>query len=482
MPGALLLATLLATAAPPPSGAAAPSPEALQAAWKPSRVSPPSGSYAPEALVADLERLAARSEGLVRIEEKGVSAEGRPILLLATGSGPEKVLLWSQMHGDEPTATCALVDLLSHLVATRAEPATRQLLSRLTILAIPMLNPDGAARNDRRNAQGIDINRDALRLQSPEGRFLREVRARHRPGAGFNLHNQSPLVGAGEAGLQVALAVLAVSSSESEPDGPALARKKGLAAHMARVAGVFAPGRVARYGTDYTERAFGDSMSRWGTPTVLVETGGWQGPGEEERLVRLNFVVLLSALHALARGEEALDAPSYDALPRNVRGRFVELLLRGATVHGGRGLPPFTADLAFVRPRSFAGDGMRLLGAALADVGDLAHMRGLEEIDAAGIVVAPAPAGGDAGWEKVLSGLAVRGLARDGLLLLDDAALARESAAWAAGRAIVPWTEVDLVLFRRTQKGLSLDGFVRDGAQTPAQSPAAPGQTQGRIR
>lgn len=466
MPAALLLSVLLSASAPVPPAAPAPSPEALQAAWTAARVSPSSGSYGPEGLLADLERLCAQSEGLVRIEERGVSAEGRPILVLAAGSGPEKVLLWSQMHGDEPTATCALVDLLSHLVATRAEPPTRELLSRLTLLAIPMLNPDGTARNDRRNAQGLDVNRDALRLQTPEGRFLKEVRDRHQPTTGFNLHNQSPLVGAGEEGPQVALAVLAVSSSQNEGDGPALARKKGLAAHVARVAGVLAPGRVARYGTDYTERAFGDSMSRWGTPTVLVETGGWQGPDEAERLVRLNFVVLLSALHALARGEETLDAPAYDLLPKNARGRFVELLLRRGSVHGGRGLPPFTADLAFVRPRSFAGDGARLQATTLADVGDLAHLCGLEEIDAEGLLVAPAPAGGAAAWEKALAGLRARGLTKDGLLLLDDAALARETAAWAAGKAIAPWVEVDLVLLRRTEKGLAVDGFVRDGVRT----------------
>ncbi|HMM33943.1 MAG TPA: M14 family zinc carboxypeptidase, partial [Thermoanaerobaculia bacterium] len=271
MPGALLLAAALAavpSAAPP-----APAPEALHAAWPGVRLSPPSGSYAPEALRADLEALAGSSRGVVRIAEKGRSTEGREIAVVLAGSGPEKVLLWSQMHGDEPTATAALVDLLAFLAENGAEPATAHLLTRLTLVVVPMLNPDGAVRGDRRNAQGIDINRDASRLQSPEGRFLKELRDRYAPSAGFNLHNQSPLVTAGPGGPQVAIAVLAVSASRNEPDGPSLARKRGLAGHLARVASTFVPGRVTRYANDYTERAFGDSMSRWGTPTVLLETG-----------------------------------------------------------------------------------------------------------------------------------------------------------------------------------------------------------------
>jgi len=463
MPAVLLLAVLLSAAVAAPPDVPTPTPEALQAAWAPARVSPPSGSYLPEALTADLQRLVERSEGLVRVEERGASAEGRPLLVLAAGSGPEKVLLWSQMHGDEPTATCALVDLLSYLVATRAEPATRQLLSRLTLLVLPMLNPDGAVRNDRRNAQGIDINRDAAELQTPEGRFLKAVRDRFSPAAGFNLHNQGALVTAGPAGPQSAFSVLAVPGAENEPDGPAVARKKGLGAVMARAVDTFGAGRVARYDMSYTARAFGDSMSRWGTPTVLLETGGWDGPGEAERLVRLNFVALLSALHALARGEETLAAPAYDSLPFNERGRLVDLLLRDATVHGGRGLPPFHGDVAFVRPRAFAGEGQRLVASTVTGVGDLNHLRALEEIDARELLVAPAPPGGAAGWEKSVASLAARGLAKDGLLLLDDGALAREASAWAVGRAIVPWTGIDLVLFRKTEKGLAVDGFVRDG-------------------
>jgi hypothetical protein len=465
MPSVLFLAAALSAIVAAPPVVPAPGPEALSAAWPAARVSPPAGSYAPEALVADLESLVSRSAGLVRVAERGASAEGRPILVLAAGTGPEKILLWSQMHGDEPTATCALVDLLSHLVATRTEPATRQLLSRLTLLVLPMLNPDGAVRNDRRNAQGIDINRDAVELQTPEGRFLKAVRDRYAPAAGFNLHNQGALVTAGPTGPQSALAVLAVPGAEREPDGPAVARKKGLGAVMARAAEPFGPGRVARYDMSYTQRAFGDSMSRWGTPTVLLETGGWDGADEAERLVRLNFVVLLSALHALARGEEAVAAPAYESLPFNTRGRLVDLILRDATVHGGRELPLFHADVAFVRPRAFAGEGQRLAATIVTGVGDLNHLQGLTEVDATGLVVAPAPPGGAPAWERVVSALAGRGLAKEGLLLLDDAALAREAKAWSDGLAIAPWTAVDLVLFRRTEAGLVVEGSVRDGVR-----------------
>ena len=55
------------------------------------------------------------------------------------------------------------------------------ILSTLTLHVVPMLNPDGAERFQRRNAQSIDINRDALRLQTPEGRALKALRDRLQP-------------------------------------------------------------------------------------------------------------------------------------------------------------------------------------------------------------------------------------------------------------------------------------------------------------
>ncbi len=464
----LLLAVALPVRAAAPGPAPAFDPAAVWDAWPGARVSPPSGTYAPEELQAEIARLQDRYPGLLRVEEQGTSAEGRPLVVLGAGDGPDTVLLWSQMHGDETTATCALMDVLSWLGRTREEPVTRRVLSRLTLLVLPMLNPDGAARVERRNAQGIDVNRDAVRLQTPEGRFLKSVRDRYRPMAGFNLHSQNPLVTAGRAGPQAALCVLAVPASADEQDeavNPSLRLKEWLAATVARTAGLWAPGRVSRYDMAYTERAFGDSMSRWGTPTVLVETGGWQGPGEDERLVRLNFIALVAALDALASTpREARDPAGYAAIPLNQRGHLVDLLVREATVVDGRDVPPFLADLAFVRPRRFAGDSPRQGRAEVVDSGDLTHLRGLDEVSARDLVLAPAPPGGLAAWPAVVAKLAGRGLAdRTGALDLDLAGLAREAAGWAGGEALVPGFAGDVLAFRAIGGRLVLRAVVHEG-------------------
>src|SRR5690606_25595235 len=50
-----------------------------------------------------------------RREEVGRSAEGRPLQHVSWGDGEKRVLLWSQMHGDESTASMALADLFRFL-------------------------------------------------------------------------------------------------------------------------------------------------------------------------------------------------------------------------------------------------------------------------------------------------------------------------------------------------------------------------------
>ncbi|MEM7382647.1 MAG: M14 family zinc carboxypeptidase, partial [Bacteroidota bacterium] len=125
------------------------------------------------------------------VKQLGRSIEGRPIFLVSVGQGDTDVFLWSQMHGNEPTATLAIFDILNFLSSKDYKEEIDEILSNTSLHFLPMLNPDGAEIYRRRNALGIDINRDALRLQSPEGQILKRVRDSLEADFGFNLHDQS---------------------------------------------------------------------------------------------------------------------------------------------------------------------------------------------------------------------------------------------------------------------------------------------------
>jgi hypothetical protein len=402
-------------------------------------------------LLRRLTGLAERFPGLLTTLEEGVSSEERRIPLLSAGRGKTKVLLWSQMHGDEPTATSALLDVLAFLGTNRDAPQTKLLLDRLTLLVIPMLNPDGAERTRRVNAQGIDINRDALRLSTPEGRFLKSVRDRYQPAAGYNLHNHAALTTAGPGGDQVAISLLSVPFDEAFTENEGRKLTKRLAVKVRLALEPFAKGKIARYDTDYTARAFGDSMTRWGTPTLLIESGGWNGPDEPGTLVRLNFVALVSTLQALADGSLAsIDAAAYETIPLLKRDSLFDVVVRNAMVLNGNGLPPYLADVGLVKPSRFGGMSGRTR-AGVVEVGDLTEFRGKTEIDATGLVLAPAPPGGPDAWSNALEALKTRGLAdKDGRLLLSPEALSLRVRKWTPeGAFLAPGFSGDLLLFRR---------------------------------
>ena len=127
----------------------------------------------------------------VAISQVGSSIDGRSLNLLSLGTGKTSIFLWSQMHGDESTATQAIFDILRFFTSPTANPTRDLLLKKLNLHFLPMLNPDGAALFTRRNTLGIDINRDALDLASPEGQTLKRVRDSLSANFGFNLHDQS---------------------------------------------------------------------------------------------------------------------------------------------------------------------------------------------------------------------------------------------------------------------------------------------------
>lgn len=318
-------------------------------------------------------------------EEAGRSAEGRPIYAVRYGRGPARVLLWSQMHGNEPTATLALADLLRFLAEAPEHPLARRLGERLTLVAVPMLNPDGAERFQRRNALGIDVNRDARALATPEGRILRELQRSFRPEFGFNLHDQDVRTRVGASDRLAAIALLAPPFDAARSDNEVRTRAKRVAAVVRGAVEPLVPGHVTRYDDGYNPRAFGDGMQRWGTSTVLIESGGWRGDPEKQYLRRVNFVALLAALDAIATGAyAAADPAAYEELPENGR-RVNDVLVLGGTVVLP-GLAPFRADLAVDYE-----DAPARAGGRVVEVGDLAELAARDTLDAAGLFVHPAP-------------------------------------------------------------------------------------------
>jgi Zinc carboxypeptidase len=335
----------------------------------------------------------------VRVTSIGNSIQGRALRALTIGGGPTTVLLWSQMHGDESTATMSLADLVAWFAAGDRDALRDLLTSRLTMVLVPMLNPDGAELFQRENALGVDVNRDARRLSTPEARALKALRDSLQPAFAFNLHDQNARTLGGRDGRQVAIALLAPAADEEKSYGPVRATARLVAARMRAVLEQEIPGRIARYDDAFNPRAFGDLIQQWGSSAVLIESGALPGDPEKQRLRRVNVIALLTALQAIATGGyRAADPQVYESLPVNDRAAVDLLVLGGSIVLPGT--DPMRADLAMNHEDALRGGTLRV-----REVGDLSAVAALDTIDATGLFLHPAPtmlAGeGNARWLRI---------------------------------------------------------------------------------
>lgn len=322
--------------------------------------------------------------GVFRVAEVGRSLQGRELRTLTFGRGPVKVFMWSQMHGDEATATMALADLFAFL--SSSEPhALRDRLSRdLTVTFLPMLNPDGAEIFQRENAAGIDINRDVRRLASPEARTLKAVRDQVVPDFGFNLHDQNARTRVGN-GEQAAIALLPPASDSARSYGPVRTRARLVAAWLARDFGNVIAGRIAKYDDTFNPRAFGDLMQTWGASTVLIESGALPNDPQKQLLRTYNGAAILGVLEAIAsKGYESADPSAYERLPFN-RGGAYDLLVMGATIVMP-GLGTSRSDVAINFDDSVARRGGRI-----REVGDLEEVVALDTLRLDGLFLHPDP-------------------------------------------------------------------------------------------
>ena len=325
------------------------SPRSLWEAWPDVRfVRTPAPCLRHAELLRNMQALAIRYPGDIHLDEIGRSFLNRPIHLLKLGVGDKNILFWSQMHGDEPSATPALLDMADYLLANSDQPISRSILENYTLLMIPMLNPDGAEVYERVNGQGIDINRDALQLATPEGRLLKRIRDEHEPMLGLNLHDQGRMTTVGNTGRLASNSVLAVSGDAENTLTRGRLRSKRACAAIVEAIAPFIRGGLARYDEEWSPLAFGDNITAWGTPVVLIESGGLPVGYEVTDLTRLSFVALLTVLKGLAEDDLAsFDPQIYEDLPENQTDSWSDVVVRGGYVLQPGATEVFRGDLAF---------------------------------------------------------------------------------------------------------------------------------------
>lgn len=326
-----------------------------------------------------------RQDSRFSVVKLGESIEGRDISMVSIGSGKIHVLLWSQMHGNESTATMALLDIFNFFSQGETfENFKAQLLQNLTLHFIPMLNPDGAEKFTRRNANGVDLNRDALRLQNPEAKILKGIRDSLDADWGFNLHDQGRYYAAGPTSHTASISFLAPAYNYEKEVNENRGNAMRLIGIMHEVLQQYIPHKIGRYNDDFEPRAFGDNIQKWGTKTILIESGGLKDDREKQVLRKMNFLILMEAFNAISLSTY-IETPMsiYESIPFNSYNSLHDLILRKVKILNEEN--SYTLDLA-IRRHEVEYDNHRkyYLRSSIQDIGDLSTSKAYAEFDAGG--------------------------------------------------------------------------------------------------
>lgn len=225
----------------------------------------------------------------------GQSVLGKPIYKYEIGTGKTRVLLWSQMHGNESTTTKALFDFLNLLNGN--SDLAKNLLSEFTFCCLPMLNPDGAFLYTRENANGIDLNRDAQNLTQPESKLLRSTFESFKPDFCYNLHDQRTIYGIESETIKPAtVSFLAPAYNENRDINEVRTKAIQVIVAMNNILQEFIPNQVGRFDDSFNINCVGDTFQFLNVPTILIEAGHFQGDYDREFTRKFVFIALVEGL------------------------------------------------------------------------------------------------------------------------------------------------------------------------------------------
>ena len=264
----------------------------------------------------DIENLFSKYTSQFEITQIGTSQENRPIQKLKIGNGAKKVLLWSQMHGNESTGTRALFDLFN-CFNNVSDAVLSKILAECTLVFIPMLNPDGSQAYTRVNANNVDLNRDAVDRVAKESKLLRQILEDFSPQFCFNLHDQRTIFSVEGTKNPATISFLAPSEEITRALTKGRIQTMDVIVSMNKMLQNIIPNFVGRYTDEFYPTATGDNFQKLGYNTILIESGHYPNDYDREVTRKFTFFSILQGIHHIANESTFQNYEPYFEIPNN---------------------------------------------------------------------------------------------------------------------------------------------------------------------
>jgi hypothetical protein len=279
---------------------------------------------------AHIELLLENLSDSFHVEIIGHSVLNNPIYGVKIGRGEKRILMWSQMHGNESTTTKALFDLFNSFSDTNSGLET--ILNGCTLYVIPILNPDGAIAYTRVNADDVDLNRDAQNLTQPESVVLRKTFEAFKPHFCYNLHGQRTIFSAGTTNKVATVSFLSPAQDEACTITPNRKLAMEVIGVMNEALQKLIPNQVGVYDDAFNINCVGDTFQSKNVPTILFEAGHFKDDYAREMTREYIYSSYVTSLSYIANQEvTGINFELYFNIPENDK-CFLDVIIRNASV------------------------------------------------------------------------------------------------------------------------------------------------------
>lgn len=242
-----------------------------------------------EELIQDFKDLVGRHSDVASFQSIGKSFLGNDILLFRFGINPKaKILIDATIHGHEWPSSHTLYFLAQWLLETFQG---RRLLKQLQVLLIPALNFDKAATGARKNANGVDLNRNFVRgwcggssdpssnyykgpspASEAETKVLRTLLAREKPVVYVNIHDWggSPTTFGDWRYPNYGGTAYSNECNELHNIYRTIAQSMGLTPHLKKLGGAYGGARDDGYAVAGAISTLWEQTSTWSDPSEIV--------------------------------------------------------------------------------------------------------------------------------------------------------------------------------------------------------------------